>query len=101
MREQSRLADRVGPFRARAPVTCIGAACHGGGEKPIGLVGPLGSEGIGTQRATWRFDDSTLVLRMRIGFHGGDQGSAYPYSVSARAQRGGCSGPTGYAACSQ
>ena len=85
MRKQSRLADRVPPFRACAAATCIGGAYHGGGEKPIGLVGPLGSEGIGAQRVTSRFDESTLVLWMRIGFHGGDQSGAYPYSVSARA----------------
>src|SRR6201999_1642898 len=85
----------------RAADACIGVADHGGREKPIGLVGPLGSEGLGAQSVTGRFDNSTFVLWMRIGFHGGAQSGTDPHSVSASSQRGGCGGPIGYAACSQ
>src|SRR5262245_13856422 len=101
MRKQLRVADStVGSWFGVTAFRGGGLHCFGG-EKPVELVGPFGSECVGAAGLSRRSDQSTLVFGMGIGFLRGDQGGAYPHAVSAGPKCSGCSAAIGYAACCQ
>src|SRR6188508_1668714 len=99
MREQSRPTDRPVLAQVGSTAARLRAEHCGSGEKPVRLVGPLGSECSAAHCSTERIDESTLVLRVGVGLLGGDQGGAHPDSVGAHTQGSRCEGPVGYATC--
>ena len=56
VRKQSRLSDSALLLRPGAEDACLSAEHRGGGEQPVGLVGPLSCKSIGEQCVAGWFD---------------------------------------------